>query len=626
MATGFEVVGVVLAVFPLVCKAVKKCVETSDAFIHHQHTLNEFHRVLRVEKVDFESSCVRAFGYVTLAEKLQDSETNWTEMDWLLEGTLRKEVIPEFLQAVTVLKDLVEELNRRFRFMEGSKARSWIGKFCNKVKVSMLAPYCDTQLKSIKEVNGQLKTLITGGGPQEQLCGNGDEALATAPPRLFRKSALFYNRVREHAITHYTLWLDTLKSNCTCPSEHTVGLQLEQRAPKTGLLAKPQLDAGFKFRFMFTLPTDSILHEPIASWNYRQLEIEHAEDSVPAAPPPPTATVVLGSERGPPISPVPQKRPKRNKEVTFKAVNTEAFLDALTHCGQPLVPLPKEFSGLCWILEEEITNSTCHGIIRNCNGGRYSVNITLQEKTHYSLISIPPALDSGRTISLAQLFAHGASRAHIEKPSQRNLAALALTLALSVIQLHETDWLGEVWGKEDIIFFVEPDRDSNTAGGWRSPKPRLSMPMLRRQFSTTGATIPPSSSCSIVHPKSGFCSCNKSLFSLGVVLIELVFWRGLETLFVDVQDPKNPIPAVPWTDTKAKDAFNALFEMIWEGTSKYYVHAVMRCLNWQAMSLNSMKPGSGRRLEEADFKMAVLSEIIFPIQQNLSLYNTTSKR
>ena len=71
--------------------------------------------------VDFQSSCVRAFGYVTLAEKLEDPKTNWMEMDWLLEGTLREDVIPEFLQGVTALKVLAEELNRRFRVMEGSK-------------------------------------------------------------------------------------------------------------------------------------------------------------------------------------------------------------------------------------------------------------------------------------------------------------------------------------------------------------------------------------------------------------------------------------------------------------------------------------------------------------------------
>ena len=84
--------------------------------------------------------------------------------------------------------------------------------------------------------------------------------------------------------------------------------------------------------------------------------------------------------------------------------------------------------------------------------------------------------------------------------------SLGIKLASSVIQLCQTPWLSESWSKRDIVFFA-------------NPHPLIDNPMVLHNLSSPqlGRTQQP-----------GIVRRSKLLFSLGVLLWELWFWRRLE--------------------------------------------------------------------------------------------------
>jgi hypothetical protein len=95
----------------------------------------------------------------------------------------------------------------------------------------------------------------------------------------------------------------------------------------------------------------------------------------------------------------------------------------------------------------------------------------------------------------------------------KNRCKLCLRLASTVLQLYQTPWLGDNWGKEDIFFIQE--KNGNVL---------LDKPFLRPRFpaATAGTQMVPAASTINVNVPS--------LFALGVVLIELHFKKPIDEL------------------------------------------------------------------------------------------------
>ena len=101
--------------------------------------------------------------------------------------------------------------------------------------------------------------------------------------------------------------------------------------------------------------------------------------------------------------------------------------------------------------------------------------------------------------------------------------SLGVKLASSVIQLHQTRWLTDSWGKHDIIFFTHP----------QTRDPITEKPMVLHNFSSSTSTS--AARGGVAYRQ------NKVLFWLGVVLWELWFRKSLmETTPDDVQAGSNP--------------------------------------------------------------------------------------
>lgn len=92
---------------------------------------------------------------------------------------------------------------------------------------------------------------------------------------------------------------------------------------------------------------------------------------------------------------------------------------------------------------------------------------------------------------------------------------LAKMLAVTVLQLHNTPWIGQVWSCNDILFFDAPKKYSLTT------LPDLSAPHLNAKISER---------CLQQSASTPTIARNALLFSLCAVLLELAFASSLEHL------------------------------------------------------------------------------------------------
>jgi hypothetical protein len=180
---------------------------------------------------------------------------------------------------------------------------------------------------------------------------------------------------------------------------------------------------------------------------------------------------------------------------------------------------------------------------------------------------------------------------------------LGVDLASSLMHLHTTDWLGESWGKCDILFPQTAIRARTVSGETMILKADLKKPVVRRSFR------PDSHSQQQVEmtAKVSLLPCDKNLFSLGIVLIELWFGKRLQDLS-ESQD------AVAADNTDINDWITArrLVPIIEEKAGEMYGGAVRRCIQ----GLDS----AAKTLDNDEFKSKVITEVVSELERHWEAY------
>lgn len=97
---------------------------------------------------------------------------------------------------------------------------------------------------------------------------------------------------------------------------------------------------------------------------------------------------------------------------------------------------------------------------------------------------------------------------------------LAKMLAVAVLQYHATPWLPLSWRSEDILFFAMEENSSLQL------KPNLTAPYIRAKVQGQNVETPAQNHLGVAR--------NPTLFSLGVVLLELAHGASLKTLVLPV--------------------------------------------------------------------------------------------
>ena len=178
--------------------------------------------------------------------------------------------------------------------------------------------------------------------------------------------------------------------------------------------------------------------------------------------------------------------------------------------------------------------------------------------------------------------------------SRRDRLHLALTLASTVLQLHTTPWLNKRWGKGDILFLRQ-------LGGSRSPL--IGQPHISKSFASRAITLPS-------HKDKAPCSAgpmirNKSMFDLGILLIELCFNKSLEEL----REPEDLDNGKPNAYTDFSTA-NRLIQLVYNEAGNRYGDAVRRCIRCEFDQREETFESDG-------FRQAVYQRVVAPLEDDL---------
>ena len=167
--------------------------------------------------------------------------------------------------------------------------------------------------------------------------------------------------------------------------------------------------------------------------------------------------------------------------------------------------------------DQPIQSHTCIGTLESKIGWRNSV--------------FPASLDGcserQQAISLDQLISELPRGKNLQEFSIPDRIHLAKTLAVAVLEYHATPWLQMSWKTSDVVFF------GTDAESMLAQTSALTMPHFSARVKSAGEVsangLPQSGSTAGVR--------NSLLYSLGIVLLEIAYWKHWECL---KQPPKTP--------------------------------------------------------------------------------------
>jgi len=187
---------------------------------------------------------------------------------------------------------------------------------------------------------------------------------------------------------------------------------------------------------------------------------------------------------------------------------------------------------------------------------------------------------------------------------------LGVKVASAVMQLHATEWLRESWGTNDI-FFLQKSKSRLTKAGEITQiiEPELTMPFVRRMLGSS-QELHPLQQSEQAPETSALMEYDKSLFSLGIVLIELWFEQPLEYLRIDQNQPSS--------ENADYETVRQRMGYLFGDAGEDYGLAVSHCINGLKGRAVKGKPIKSC-LDNDDFKNDVHENVVGLLQKNLEV-------
>lgn len=469
------------------------------------------------------------------------------------------------------------------------------------VKFSVLSRGYAQALTKITENNIRLERLT-------------DQDKELLPYRKRQKtSGPHFNKIRRHA-DHLHRGL-ARSWTCGCKANHYTTLRLDARIPglwasnpKCVRQACEETTIAFALNFFFE-PKTTKKNLP---WSRQEAEIRvvHYEEtigqlSVPA-PLRDDSTNSLGRElQG-------QQRPvNRSSGVTSKLIKVVESSSAITSKGKKAVKfadgpstilavplsfsegnMPTRVENLCLVMEENSAAGTyakqCLGYLDQEDHHRLELYLTCLDRVprHENSHSLADLLSQQNPDSASLIVAAG----YLPLTRGERLG-LALTVASSVLQLNDTPWLHHYWSKRDILVDM-----TNTKEIFERAFISTSFPSI------ASSDIP---GCNLFR--------NPTLFCLGIVLIEIMLGRTLESMRTD-EDSLNA--SGQFEIFTLLSTARRLLDMgtISSEAGPRYADIVSRCI-WSDFS----RPNAS--LNDDGFRRAVYDEVVAPLEADLRYFN-----
>ena len=279
-------------------------------------------------------------------------------------------------------------------------------------------------------------------------------------------------------------------------------------------------------------------------------------------------------------------------------------------------PEPQEIEDLCqWIKDNEgieWDRESCLGYLRDgVSKKRYGLfSVPDRKKTTRPWASIPLA----QVLSPTPNFSRPAQALRHRKLSLAARVRLALTLGSTILQLHSTPWLDQTWDKHNIQCVPNPEETQSDT----TVQSYITREFRSRKSSISSSISPVVSSPARQYTKKAWSQWvrNETLFTLGIMLIELALNRSIEQLAEPEDYGPSGEHACPGSMAEYFTAFR-LQKVIREEVGSKYERAVAGCLHCD-FGLN----GTDLSLQNEEVQMNVLKYIVAPLEESLEFYTS----
>ncbi|TAQ87577.1 hypothetical protein B7494_g4086 [Chlorociboria aeruginascens] len=569
--SGFEIVGVVLGTLPLVISALEhhtEGVDTIRRYVRYKDELASLRRRLVVEQDIFLNTCESLLSGLVPVNVVgiylnEPGGQLWRnpEIEERLKGRLQRsyvnfiDTLEDFKEAISDLKvrlkldpDSGQVQNKDLRFFEQEKRR---------LHLSLRRSSYEGQISRIERNNIVLGRLLE----QNLQLGH-----------MYAKSI--------YAI---------LRWKCRCEGAHSVNLRLEPRIDSEASKAIDEALIRQQLRFRVVFCYGSSISSEAVPWTWEEAEVGVLEEkTLPAVPP----------EKGlPQTASTPAHLPKSQsrklfgkKQSSSKSYgSTQSQNQSRTVDTQPTVaiaePIPSPIEDLCKAITklQQSQRDICLGFL-------------VDEFTNYKhgIYPLVPSVDpsSWSVLSLRSILSEEGISSRLTRLDKLRLAVI---LASSVLQLHETPWLIDDWGKDDILFIQ------------RKEGLVYEHPFVSKHFSNS--TAEPVSHTGCNSAQGGYRPIrNKTLFALGVLLIELHFGKSLDKL--RVPDDKG-IEAVDTANSMSDwNTADRLVDSLYFEAGFRYGNAVRRCIRCDF-------DRQGTNLNDDGFREVVYRRVVVLLEEDL---------
>ena len=597
--SGVEVVGLLLGVFPLLISALEHYRQGAEILEDWWQIKKEYKKCkneIKVHELAFESNMERFL--LPLIVDDDDVDTLMAEpggpawTDPALEETLKRRLPKSydlFLDTVSYIKDTMDSLKdelgvERYAFEAASLTKASgsesqknkpMEKSLNPFK-KLLSKFESTSLdltiqntndreKWLSRPNFQFQTqrvkftfgknsraklfdeLTRYNGRLRDLLDTNDKSQSLRQAREYIRETPIKKVVCK--LWRHTSALHRLLEQawcCQCKHLHQISLLLRQDITIE--------DIEFYIRISY-----ASAHFKIASpWNWKDMKAQHID---PELDHPKAIPAVSQELKSPSSVRKTALRPALRQSDTQKPASRVKVNWAATVYPTDASSLPQAqdksiISDLCSTLSISSPGESCLGLLKD-NEAWYTLHVG-----NYQIEGV----QSNDTVSLAQLL----SRASETKLDRRQRYTVAFTLASSHLQFYPSPWLDTQWTKKNVVFNKVPTQAQMID---------IERPYIQKDTSSSEKL-----------PSLAYASTDRSLSTLGILLIELCFGIALEEHEMRRQYESSTMQGISNPDLVA--ALDLAVALEWSRSvngeaGDQYADAVQWCLRGQVGDVES---------------------------------------
>jgi hypothetical protein len=403
-----------------------------------------------------------------------------------------------------------------------------------------------------------------------------EQSTALAPTRTSRKRLPNFQKIRTCASSMYSTLQKGLGG--TCDGSHKASLYMKpvenEKNSATNIYAKAGDEVAFRVVLHHELKVQSQ-----ATWAIEEAEIRLLD------------SIMASAAQLPVAIPTPSNLSKGQKMLRFQ--DSDPSMKAAISAPASTQKDLEEIIDLCASIQrlQAMQCEMCLGYLRDAQDARrhglFWPRKRLVDKSSYD------------SLSLGAVLADQAQSSGV-KLSVADSRRLAPSLAIGMLRLHDTPWLGKRWDRNDITLLKQNGKILADHPFVSTDLPSANVLQAPRPIRT---------------PSFSYCPAvgNDTLFALGVVLIELCLEKPLDQLAT--AEDLSPDGA----KHAASDFFtaNRLLDSVYDRAGAKYGDAVRRCIRCE---FDHRKPS----LEDDSFCKSVYDNVVMVLEEDVRQFFSRS--